>query len=150
MVCKRQADTSNKKYHRHRHAMAQVELLVGNNIDNPAQFNAQVTRASSGPESEIVTYSVWTVDPTVAKGVESTPGKPTPADIVASAHSLYSVFPDVPNTNLCNWIADNVAAAAGAADAPTERLSRSNGQRGGRLLANRVYGRPAQPRQELV
>jgi hypothetical protein len=90
-----------------------VELLVGNNIDNPAQFEAQVTRASSGRESEIVTYSLWTVDPTVAKGVESTPGKPTPADILASAHSLDSTFPDVPNTNLCNWIADNVAAAAG-------------------------------------
>jgi hypothetical protein len=90
-----------------------VELLVGNNIDNPARFQAQVTRASSGRESEIVTYSLWTVDPTVAKGVESTPGKPTPADILASAHSLDSTFPDVPNTNLCNWIADNVAAAAG-------------------------------------
>ena len=46
-----------------------VELLVGNNINNPAQFQAQVTRASSGRESEIVTYSVWTVDPTVANGV---------------------------------------------------------------------------------
>ena len=91
-----------------------VELLVGNNIDNPAQFKAQVTRASSGRESEIVTYSVWTVDPAVAKGVESTPGKPTPADIIAAAHSMEDTFPDVPNTNLCNWIADNVAAAAGA------------------------------------
>ena len=92
-----------------------VELLVGNNIDHPAQFEARVTRAGSGPESEIVTYNVWTVDPTVAKGVKSTPGKPTPADIVASAHSLQSIFPDVPNTNLCNWIADNVTAVAGAA-----------------------------------
>ena len=91
-----------------------VELLVGNNINNPAQFEAQVTRASFGRESEIVTYSVWTVDPAVAQGVGSTPGKPTPADILAAAHSLDSIFPDVPNTNLCNWIADNVAAAAGA------------------------------------
>ena len=62
-----------------------VELLVGNNINNPAQFDAQVTRASSGRESEIVKYSVWTVDPAVAEGVGSTPGKPTPADIVAAA-----------------------------------------------------------------
>ncbi len=92
-----------------------VELLVGNNINNPAQFEAQVTRGSSGRESEIVTYSVWTVDPTVANGVQSTPGKPTPSDMIAAAHSLDSVFPDVPNTNLCNWIADNVAAVAGAA-----------------------------------
>jgi len=92
----------------------EVELRVGNNINNPAQFDAQVTRASSGRESEIVKYSVWTVDPAVAQGVGSTPGKPTPADIVAAAHSLENTFPDVPNTNLCNWIADNVAAAAGA------------------------------------
>jgi hypothetical protein len=91
-----------------------VELRVGNNINNPAQFDAQVTRASSGRESEIVKYSVWTVDPAVAQGVGSTPGKPTPADILAAAHSLDKTFPDVPNYNLCNWIADNVAAAAGA------------------------------------
>jgi hypothetical protein len=79
-----------------------VELRVGNNISSPAQFEAQVTRAGSGPESEVVTYSVWTVDPAVARGVESMPGKPTTADIVASAHSLDKTFPDVPNTNLCN------------------------------------------------
>jgi hypothetical protein len=91
----------------------QVELLVGNNICCPAQFDARVTPAGSGPESEIVTYSVWTVDPTVAKGVELTPGKPTPGDIGASARSLLKTFPDVPNTNECNWIADNVAAVAG-------------------------------------
>lgn len=91
-----------------------VELEVGNNIPAPAQFNAQVTRASSGPESEIVTYSVWTVDPRVTKAVESTPGKPNPADMIASANGFNSTFPDVPNTNLCNSIADDVAVGAGA------------------------------------
>ena len=92
-----------------------VELLVGNNINNPAQFKAQVTRAPFGRESEVVTYSVWTVDPAVAQGVGSTPGKPTTADIIAAAQSLGKTFRDVLNTNLCNWIADNVAAAAGTA-----------------------------------
>jgi hypothetical protein len=104
--------TSKKHKVRHRD---NVELRVGNNISSPAEFNARVTQATSGPEAEIVTYSVWTVDPKVAKGVESTPGKPKPADIVASAQSLNSTFPGVPNTNLCNWIADDVAAAAGTA-----------------------------------
>jgi hypothetical protein len=109
-----------------------VELLVGNNISSPAQFNARVTQAGSGPESEIVAYSVWTVDPTVAKGVESTPGKPTPADIVASANSLNSTFPDVPNTNLCNWIADDVAAAAGTVmPLPDAQLDPTNNVSGG-------------------
>ncbi len=109
-----------------------VELLVGNNISVPAQFNARVTEASSGPEAEIVTYSVWTVDPAVAKGVGSTPGKPTPPDIVASANSLNSTFPDVPNTNLCNSIADDVAAAAGAAmPLPDAQLDPTNNVQGG-------------------
>ncbi len=109
-----------------------VELLVGNNISSPAQFNARVTRASSGPEAEIVTYSVWTVDPSVAKAVGSTLGRPTPADIVASANSLNSIFPNVPNTNLCNWIADNVAAAAGAAmPLPDAQLDPTNNVQGG-------------------
>ncbi len=109
-----------------------VELLVGNNISSPAQFNARVTQASSGPESEIVTYSVWTVDPSVAKAVGSTPGKPKPADIVASANSLNATFPDVPNTNLCNWIADDVAAAAGTAmPLPDAQLDPTNNVQGG-------------------
>jgi|GEM_PF-2911004 len=109
-----------------------VELRVGNNISSPAEFNARVTRAGSGPEAEIVTYSVWTVDPRVAKGVGSTPGKPTPADIVASANSLNSTFPDVPNTNLCNWIADDVAAAAGTAmPLPDAQLDPTNNVEGG-------------------
>jgi hypothetical protein len=108
---------NGKKIHKKHTVTAtdHVELLVGNNIALPAQFEAQVTRGTSGPGSEIVTYSVWTVDPRVARGVGSTPGKPTPDDSIAAAHSLDRVFPDVPNTNLCNWIADNVAAAAGAA-----------------------------------
>jgi hypothetical protein len=109
-----------------------VELLVGNNISSPAEFNARVTLASSGSESEIVTYSVWTVDPSVAKAVGSTPGKPKPTDIVASAYSLNSTFPDVPNTNLCNWIADDVAAAAGTAmPLPDAQLDPTNNVQGG-------------------
>ncbi len=109
-----------------------VELRVGNNISSPAEFNARVTRAGSGPEAEFVTYSVWTVDPRVARGVGSTPGKPTPADIVASANSLNSTFPDVPNTNLCNWIADDVAAAAGTAmPLPDAQLDPTNNVEGG-------------------
>jgi hypothetical protein len=109
-----------------------VELRVGNNISSPAEFNARVTRAGSGPEAEIVTYSVWTLDPAVAKAVGSTPGKPTPADIVASANSLNSTFPDVPNTNLCNWIADDVAAAAGTTmPLPDAQLDPTNNVEGG-------------------
>jgi len=109
-----------------------VELLVGNNIPAPAQFNAQVTRATSGPESEVVSYSVWTVDPRVPKAVESTPGKPNPADMIASANGFNSTFPDVPNTNLCNSIADDVAVGAGATmPLPDAQLDPTDNVQGG-------------------
>lgn len=95
----------------------QVELKVGNNISNPAQIQVQVTKDGTGTSAEFVTYSVWTVDPAVAQAVQNSgaiPGSPTPANIVASADSLATTFPGVPNTNLCNWISDDVAAAADA------------------------------------
>jgi hypothetical protein len=124
-----------------------VELLVGNNISSPAQFNAQVTQATTGPESEIVTFSVWTVDPAVAEAVGSTPGKPKPADIVAAANSLNSTFPKVPNTNLCNWIADDVAAAVGTAmRLPDAQLHPTNNVPGGfwRIFYTGVGPNPVQ------
>jgi hypothetical protein len=127
--------------------MDSVELLVGNNISSPAQFNAQVTQATTGPESEIVTYSVWTVDPAVAEAVGSAPGKPKPADIVAAANSLNSTFPKVPNTNLCNWIADDVAAAAGTAmPLPDAQLDPTNNVPGGfwRIFYTGVGPNPVQ------
>jgi hypothetical protein len=84
-------------------------LRVGNNILYPAQFTAQVTPSSS-PAAAAVTYSIWTADPSVAQG---TPGVPRPENIVLAAQAMNTAYPDVPNTNLCNWIADCVAAAAG-------------------------------------
>jgi hypothetical protein len=42
------------------------------------------------------------------------PGQPTTGDIITSALSWNTIFPNIPNTNLCNWIADDVGAAAGA------------------------------------
>jgi hypothetical protein len=75
---------------------------------------------------------VWTVDPAVAKAVGSTPGQPKAADILASAHALNATFPDVPNTNLCNWIADDVAAAAGPTmPLPDAQLDPTNNVQGG-------------------
>lgn len=94
-----------------------VRFLVGNNIGFPPAIQVQVTPDSTGDNAGFVTYSVWSVDPRVAKlaqafGVE--PGRPVPADIVAAAMSWAGVFPGVQNDNLCNWIGDDVAAAAGA------------------------------------
>ncbi|MBV9628264.1 MAG: Hint domain-containing protein [Xanthobacteraceae bacterium] len=94
-----------------------VQFLVGNNIANPAEIQVQVTPTVTSDSGEYVNYSIWTVDPSVAAQVASAgalAGHPTSADVVAAAKALNATFPDVPNTNLCNMIANDVAAAAGA------------------------------------
>ena len=45
--------------------ISQVSLVVGNQIIDPASFEAVVTAATSGPQSETITYSAWSVDPAV-------------------------------------------------------------------------------------
>lgn len=96
--------------------IGQVTLRVGNQIIDPAQFEALVTTATSGPTSERITYNAWSVDPRIVGSVRQAgfTGPPTPDAIVASATAFSQVFGQVLNTNLCNWIADNVAAGAGA------------------------------------
>jgi hypothetical protein len=94
--------------------LSTVSLIVGNQINFPAQFEAVVTGPTSGPQSETITYNAWSVDPAVVNRLRSQGfgTVPTPAAVVASAHDFADVFGDVLNTNLCNWIADNVAAGA--------------------------------------
>ena len=63
----------------------------------------RLQKLSRGPESEIVTYSVWTVDPTVAKrcGIKH---QANPHRLISlPQRTAYSeIFPDCPNTDLCN------------------------------------------------
>ncbi len=100
--------------------ISKVTLHVGNQIDNPASFQMRLTDDKSGPDATFVTYDVWTVDPAVIQAMQIAgvvPGAaPTPETIVKAAEAFLTVYGDgvIPNTNLCNWIADNVAAAAGA------------------------------------
>jgi autotransporter passenger strand-loop-strand repeat protein len=94
-----------------------VQLLVGNNIGNPAQIQVQTTPTVTGDSGVYVNYSLWTVDPTIATQVAASggvAGQPTPQDVINAAHALDALFPDVPNNDSCNSIADDVAAAAGA------------------------------------
>jgi hypothetical protein len=111
-----------------------VTLHVGNQINNPASLQVRVTQDKSGPNAEWITYDVWTVDPAFAQLAGWIPGPPgqsppepsglipgqprapTPEAIVASAQAFAAIYGDgvILNTNLCNWIADNVAAGAGA------------------------------------
>lgn len=95
----------------------EVELLAGNNVDNPPQIQVQLTPDATGNSAVLLDYDIWTVDPRVAaKVVEggAVLGQPTPTDVVNAANAFAEVFPSVVNTNLCNWIADNVAAGVGA------------------------------------
>ncbi|MGD9885193.1 MAG: hypothetical protein AB7U95_34350 [Reyranella sp.] len=111
-----------------------VELIVGNQIIWPAQFKAQTTPTVSATSGEYVVYDVWSVDPRIAAAVEAAgyTGLPTPDAIVASANAFASVYGLVPNTNLCNWIADNVAAGAGASmPLPNAFLDPTDNQPGG-------------------
>ncbi|GAB3796906.1 hypothetical protein GCM10028798_07490 [Humibacter antri] len=94
-----------------------VELLVGNQINNPAQFQARVTPPTApGPETVVVEYSVWTVDPSIVQvaQIAGCGGSPTSKAVIAAAEAFNAKYPRVLNTNLCNWIGDNVAAGAGA------------------------------------
>jgi hypothetical protein len=110
----------------------EVSLLVGNNISVFPQFQAQVASASPGPQANYVLYTVWTVPPEVFNQVGGVPGAPTPQNVVDAANAFFKVFPKVPNTNLCNWIADNVAAAAGAPmPLPDAQLDPANNVSGG-------------------
>ena len=95
----------------------EVSFLVGNSIAFPPELRVQVTDASKGRKAEYIDYSLWAVDPAVVALVQAsgyTPGKPQPANVVTAAESFQEIYGRVFNTELCNWIADNVAAAAGA------------------------------------
>lgn len=100
--------------------ISKVTLHAGNQINNPASFQIRLTQDKSGPDATFITYDVWTVDPRVIEAMQISgmvPGAaPTAETVVQAAEAFASVYGNgvIPNTNLCNWIADNVAAGAGA------------------------------------
>jgi hypothetical protein len=111
-----------------------VELILGNQINWPAQFSAQTTPTASATSGEYVVYDVWSVDPRIVGQVQAAgyTGLPTAGAIVASANAFADIYGLVPNTNLCNWIADNVAAGAGASmPLPNALLDPAGNQPGG-------------------
>ena len=92
-----------------------VELVAGNQIDQPAQFQALMTPPGDS-NAVYVQYDVWTIetavhDRMVAGGYT---GLPTPDAVSASANAFFDTYGLVLNNNVCNWIADNVGAGAGA------------------------------------
>ncbi|WP_411869546.1 hypothetical protein [Vulcanococcus limneticus] len=107
-----------------------VQLLVGNNVSQPPQMMAQLTPAAKGEKAVFQTYNIWTVSPMIAEPDRI--GNPVPQDMVDAADAFSSVYPGVVNTELCNWIADNVAAAAWATmPFPNASLSPEQNMEGG-------------------
>jgi hypothetical protein len=92
-----------------------IALVAGNQINLPVQFKALMTPADSS-NPVYVLYDVWTVEPAVDQAVTTAgfTGLPTPDAIIASANAFFDTYGLVLNDNLCNWIADNVGAGAGA------------------------------------
>jgi hypothetical protein len=121
--------------------ISQVSLVVGNQIINPASFEALVTTATSGPASETITYSAWSVDPRVASAV-SRAGfgpVPTPGAVIASAHAFADLFGQIPNQSL-QLDRGQRRRRRRRAHAAARRAARSDAQRPRRLLAHRLPG----------
>ncbi len=102
--------------------LAEVFLDVGNQIDGPAQFSVQATSGATLRTSENIVYDIWSVDPAVSAGVANWgyTGVPVSGAIEASAWTFNALYQGIANTNLCNWIADNVGAGAGAPMPPND------------------------------
>ncbi len=100
--------------------ISNVTLHAGNQIDSPLSFQIGVTEALGGPAAEFITYNVWTVDPQIVSKLADynfqVGAPPTAETVVAAANAFIELYGQgtIPNTNLCDWIADNVAAGAGA------------------------------------
>lgn len=112
-----------------------VAFVVGNNIAFPPHLRVQVTDEAKGGSAAYLDYYLWTVDPAVAALVSqdgAVTGKPSANDIVNSALAYQTIYKKVLNTELCNWIADNVAAAAGATmPLPNQLLEPGSNAEGG-------------------
>ena len=98
-------------------SLARAEYHVGNNIGPFAFIQVPVAYDANGIASHYVVYCVTSIDP-MLESATLLSGRPNPADIVASAYRFAAAYSGVPNTEDCGYIADAVAAAAGATLSP--------------------------------
>jgi hypothetical protein len=89
-----------------------VSFEAGNEIGPLVDFRVPVAGPADAP-TVYASYQIDTVDPAVAGPTIGT-GHVTPMDIVDSALRYAAAYGGVPNANDCGFIADAVAAAAGA------------------------------------
>ena len=93
--------------------LSSVYYEVGNCIVSTAEFTVAAALNPDGSVAENLTYHMWSVDPSVSTYV---PGLTVPnATTQTSSIAVYNqVYDNVLNTDDCPWIADDVAAGAGA------------------------------------
>ncbi|RTL70568.1 MAG: VCBS repeat-containing protein, partial [Hyphomicrobiales bacterium] len=91
---------------------ANVSFTAGNAMGEYQHLDVTLSGPSNNPTGYIY-YSFATVDPHVLSPTAGL-GEPTAADIVASAYRFNAYYGNIPNTNDCHHIAEDVAAAAGA------------------------------------
>ncbi|MEJ0019383.1 MAG: hypothetical protein WDN25_23095 [Acetobacteraceae bacterium] len=92
--------------------LGDISLKAGNAILPGAILSVPIGGTAENPTSTAV-YWIQTVDPNVASPTIYS-GIVDPQDIVDSAMRFASYYGNVPNSNDCGWIGDDVAAAAGA------------------------------------
>jgi len=105
-------------------------IAVGNNIAPNVYVSVDFGVDSTGQHH----YQELTLQalPEQFKSAASYDGAPTPADVVAAARQVDSIFLGFPNANDCHFIAQGIAAAAGATlDPVTQSLNPAANEEGG-------------------
>ena len=88
--------------------------MAGNVILPSAYFLVPIALDAEGNPIEFLQYTIATVQSEQLYSSTADEGAPTPSDVVAAAERYDAAYHDVPNNDDCHFIAQDVAAAAGA------------------------------------
>jgi len=91
----------------------QYSLQIGSDIGPLAYISVPISYDQNHQPIDVIQYSITTIDPSLVSP-HITNGAPTPADIVATAYKFAAKYPHAVSDADCTFIADDVAAAAGA------------------------------------
>jgi hypothetical protein len=89
-----------------------ADLLVGNDI-GPLAFITVPISFDGTQYTQYIQYSITTIPASLMSPTAGN-GAPNPVDIVAAAERFAAAYSGEPNTNDCHFIAQDVAASAGA------------------------------------
>jgi hypothetical protein len=134
--------------------LEKTTLVAGNVILPSAYFLVPIALDADGNPTEFLQYTIATVEGEQLYSSTADEGAPTPSDVVAAAERYDAVYHDVPNNDDCHFIAQDVAAAAGAAlnDQTEYGIPSSNVSGGFWRVAYRAsdYSNPIDDWQTLV